>query len=572
MSEMRQVCWHLYHCSDRSCPVYGDHVVGNPDLMMISPDDLESWRTSMEGRVEALGCPYFHSLRTRGRGRRAVDRNLDLFLERALRRSASFQRRLALLDTNSDDAPASLDELSLLGQFSQLIPSLNSIREVSFGLLTVVTAGQGLGFNRAMLFWKDDEGKSINGHCAIGPECDQEAERIWKELAEQEPWLDLRELVLRCLAGRPEDAPLARRIRSVMLADDGSGSRFARALWERQELHGEELEHPGDKAIVEHLDLQHFITLPMIRADRSLGFLLVDNRFSGVSLVPEQVDLLHVLSRFATSILENLILQESLERSLNRSQATADVLAEIRRRVNRAEKLASSGELSAAVAHEIRNPLTAIGGFSRRLQRSDNLSEDDRRTVQVISDEALRLEGILGRLLSSAQREELQVRSISLNDLVNDIGSLLRDRVAEAGIELVSVLADDLPRITLDERRLRQVLLNLVQNAIEAIDGRGEIRIETELDGNWVLLHVADDGAGMPRELQEKVFRAFYTTKDTGTGLGLALARRIIRQHGGELAVESEPGLGTRFSIRLPLDHPALRPRGSGTKSEEQHS
>ncbi len=570
MSEPRQVCWHLYHCRDHSCPVYGDHVVGSPDLMMISPDDLENWRVGMEGRIEALGCPYFHSLRKRGRGRRAVDRNLDLFLERALRRSAAFQRRLALLDAGSENAPASLDELSLLGQFSQLIPSLNSIREVSFGLLTVVTASQGLGFNRAMLFWKDDESMSINGQSAIGPENDQEAERIWKELAEQEPWLDLRELVLRGLSSRPEDAALAGRIRSVTLADDDTGSRFARALWERQELHGEELNHPADRAIVEHLDLQHFITLPMIRAERSLGFLLVDNRFSGVSLVPEQVDLLHVLTRFATSILENLILQESLERSLNRSKAITAVLSEIRRRVNRAEKLATSGELSATVAHEIRNPLTAIGGFSRRLQRSENLSDDDRRTVQVITDEALRLEEILGRLLSSVKREELQVRNASLNDLVNDISSLLRDRVAEAGIALVSELAEDLPRITLDDRRMRQVLLNLVQNAIEAIQGRGEIRLETERDGNWVLLHVADDGVGMDRELQQKVFRAFYTTKDTGTGLGLALARRIVRQHGGELSVESESGLGTRFSIRLPLDHPALRPHGGVAENEEQ--
>ncbi len=570
MSEPRQVCWHLYHCRDHSCPVYGDHVVGSPDLMMISPDDLENWRVGMEGRIEALGCPYFHSLRKRGRGRRAVDRNLDLFLERALRRSAAFQRRLALLDAGSENASASLDELSLLGQFSQLIPSLNSIREVSFGLLTVVTASQGLGFNRAMLFWKDDESMSINGQSAIGPENDQEAERIWKELAEQEPWLDLRELVLRGLSSRPEDAALAGRIRSVTLADDDTGSRFARALWERQELHGEELNHPADRAIVEHLDLQHFITLPMIRAERSLGFLLVDNRFSGVSLVPEQVDLLHVLTRFATSILENLILQESLERSLNRSKAITAVLSEIRRRVNRAEKLATSGELSATVAHEIRNPLTAIGGFSRRLQRSENLSDDDRRTVQVITDEALRLEEILGRLLSSVKREELQVRNASLNDLVNDISSLLRDRVAEAGIALVSELAEDLPRITLDDRRMRQVLLNLVQNAIEAIQGRGEIRLETERDGNWVLLHVADDGVGMDRELQQKVFRAFYTTKDTGTGLGLALARRIVRQHGGELSVESESGLGTRFSIRLPLDHPALRPHGGVAENEEQ--
>ena len=291
--------------------------------------------------------------------------------------------------------------------------------------------------------------------------------------------------------------------------------------------------------MVAELDLEHFVTLPLVRAERSLGFLLVDNRYSGVSLAPERVDVLQVLVRFATGILENLLLHESLERSLARSQASAEVLADIRRRINRAEKLAASGELSAAMAHEIRNPLTAIGGFSRRLLRSGSLAETDRRTVQVIADEALRLEETLGRLLHSAQREELQVRPVDINALVKDIESLLRDRVAEAGIRLRSELEPDLPRLTLDERRIRQVLLNLVQNAIEAIEGRGEIRLETEREDGWLLLHVADDGCGMEPEQQKRIFRAFYSTKDAGTGLGLALSQRVVHQHGGELTVDS---------------------------------
>lgn len=548
----RQVCWELFRCRDRSCPVYGDHIVGSPVLMRVDAAEVAQWRSGLLGPVEALSCQYFRRLRERGRGRRAVDRNLDLFLERALRRAASFQRRLAIYES-SEHTGAQLDELSLLGQFSQLIPNLGSIREVCFALLTVVTAGQGLGFNRAMLFWKDPEEARVGGHCAIGPGDDAEASRIWAELAEQEPWLDLRELVTRGLAGAPEEAPLARRIRELTFAVPEPASRFTRALHELQELHGDELEHPTDRMLVQRLDLQHFVTLPLVRAERSLGFLLVDNRYSGVVLAPERVDVLQVLVRFATGILENLLLRESLERTLARSQASAEVLAEIRRRVNRAEKLAASGELSAAVAHEIRNPLTAIGGFSRRLLRSASLAEVDRRTVQVIADEALRLEETLGRLLHSAQREELQVHPVDLNDLARDIEGLLRDRVAEAGIRLTSEPEPALPRTTLDERRIRQVILNLVQNAIEAIEGRGEIRLETERDEGWLLLHVVDNGCGMDAEQQKRIFRAFYSTKDAGTGLGLAISQRIVRQHGGELSVESSPGLGTRFSLRLPL-------------------
>jgi hypothetical protein len=209
--------------------------------MRVDAAEVQLWRSGQLGPVEALSCQYFRRLRERGRGRRAVDRNLDLFLERALRRAASFQRRLAIYESGGESAQ--LDELSLLGQFSQLIPNLGSIREVCFALLTVVTAGQGLGFNRAMMFWKDPEEGRITGHCAIGPGDDREADRIWRELAEQEPWLDLRELVRRGLAGTPEEAPLAQRLRGLSLSGQEPGSRFTRALYELQELHGEQLGH-----------------------------------------------------------------------------------------------------------------------------------------------------------------------------------------------------------------------------------------------------------------------------------------------------------------------------------------
>ena len=550
LNRAEKVCWELYNCRDRSCPVYGDHIVGNPARMKIELSKIDAWRNVSPGPVEVLGCEYFRHLRHRGRGRRAVDRNIDLFLERALRRSASFQRRLSLLE--GGEAPK-LDELNLLGQFSQLIPTLKTVDEVLFALLTVITAGQGLGFNRAMVFWREEELASIMGRGAIGPLDDQDAQRIWKELAQLEPWLDLRELVGRGRMAEGLIAPLARRLREVRLPEHPGDYMLINSLHDLQELHGSELQHPIDLSVVGHLDLQHFVTLPLSCGEFSLGFIIVDNRFSGVSLAPERVDILQVLCRFAASILENLILSESLERSLSRTQATMEVLGEIRHRVARAEQLAAAGELSAAVAHEIRNPLTAIGGFSRRLLRSEALSERDRSAAGMIADESLRLEEILGRLLSRAQREELQLRATDLNAEIRDLLNLLGERVVEAGISLDYDLDSNLPLIPLDPQGFRQVLLNLVQNSIEAISEKGEIRFRTERDGNWVLVHVEDNGCGMDELLLEKIFRAFYSTKATGSGLGLALSQRIIRRHGGELSAESEPGAGTRFTLRLPL-------------------
>jgi signal transduction histidine kinase len=552
MGKSPDVCWELYRCRDRSCPVYGDRIVGSPERMRVATEDIEAWRSGLFGQVEALSCGYFKRLRDRGRGRRAVDRNLDIFLERALRRLAGYNRRLALIDSS---VPPKLDELNLLGQFSQLVPTLETVDEVCFALLTVITAGQGLGFNRAMLFWREQGQSRIFGRCAIGPRDHQDAARIWNELAEQEPWLDLREMVHRCLrSGEALDSPLARWVREIgfNVEEEKEEFQFARSTHDLLELHGDTLTHPIDVRLARQLDLQHFVSLPLAHNDRSLGFLLVDNRFSGASLPPEQVDLVQVLTRFASSLLQNLLLQASLEVSLTRSEATREVLREIRLRVARAEQLAMSGEMSAAMAHEIRNPLTAIGGFSRRLLRSENLSEADRRTVAVIVEESGRLEEFLGKLMHSAQREELRFRAVDLNEALLDIIALLKDRIAEAGIELVSDFDPDIDRVLLNSGGFRQVMLNLLRNAIEAIAEEGEIRIHTEQEGDWILVQVSDSGVGMEAEQIRQAFRAFYTTKHGGTGLGLAISQRIVRKHGGELSVESKSGEGTCFSVRLP--------------------
>jgi signal transduction histidine kinase len=549
MTAKRRLCWEDYLCRDRSCPVFGDHITGNPERMEVELGAYESWRGGSRGPVEAMSCDYFSNLRQRGRGRRHVDQTLSIFLERALRRSASFQRRLSLFEQG--DLPH-LDELNLLGQFSQFIPIITDTKDVCFALLTVITAGQGLGFNRAMLFWNEEEQDRIYGYMGIGPGSDQEASRIWKELAEQEPWLDLRELVNRGLSRKHGDSPLAQRLVDVSFPSDQTDCRLGASLWEVQELSGDDLTHAVDRAVVDHLDLQHFVTLPLVRGERSLGFLLVDNRFSGMDMAQERIDIVHVLVRFATGILENLLLRQSLERSLSRTQATMKVLADIRGRIGRAEKLAASGELSAAVAHEIRNPLTAIGGFSRRLMKSENLSTRDRETVSVIVEESQRLEEILGRLLDTAQREEIRFRQSDINAEIARVISLIGDKIAGAGIDLSSQLTDGLPQIPLNTRHFSQVMLNLVQNAIEAIDGEGTIQVRTEEEPEWVLVHVTDSGCGMAEDECRKIFKAFYTTKSAGSGLGLSHSQRVIRMHGGELSVESKVGRGTCFTIRLP--------------------
>ena len=235
-------------------------------------------------------------------------------------------------------------------------------------------------------------------------------------------------------------------------------------------------------------------------------------------------------------------------------------LVESRVTIERQEKLASLGVLAAGVAHEIRNPLTAIKArlFTLRKAVRDrfNAVED----ANVIEREINRLERIVRDVLQFARPAEPQREAISAVALLHETRDLMRSQLEKSNIELT---VEDSTEITIhaDQNQLKQVLLNLIRNAAESIDERGKIvtRACTErisLAGrptNVAVLEVKDNGKGISPEVEKRLFDPFYTTKAAGTGLGLSIAARIIEQHGGALRYKTEIGCGTTFGIVLPL-------------------
>jgi signal transduction histidine kinase len=235
-------------------------------------------------------------------------------------------------------------------------------------------------------------------------------------------------------------------------------------------------------------------------------------------------------------------------------------LVESRVTIERQEKLASLGVLAAGVAHEIRNPLTAIKArlFTLRKAVRDrfNAVED----ANVIEREINRLERIVRDVLQFARPAEPQREAISAVALLHETRDLMRSQLEKSNIELT---VEDSTEITIhgDQNQLKQVLLNLIRNAAESIDERGKIvtRVCTErisLAGrptNVAVLEVKDNGKGISPEVEKRLFDPFYTTKAAGTGLGLSIAARIIEQHGGALRYKTEIGCGTTFGIVLPL-------------------
>lgn len=222
----------------------------------------------------------------------------------------------------------------------------------------------------------------------------------------------------------------------------------------------------------------------------------------------------------------------------------------------RGERLATVGNLAAAVAHEIRNPLSAISMGLQRLRAEFEPAERDeyRRMVDLVQGEVRRLNAIVEEFLSLARPIQLKPEPIALAALLDEVRRLVEPQAGSAGIVVEQAIPGALPDLRADRDRIKQVLLNLVLNAIEAMPSGGRLTLGAAASGAALTLTVSDTGGGIPAELLRRVFEPYVTTKTRGLGLGLAIARRIVEAHGGRIEAESEAGQGTRFRITLPRD------------------
>ena len=227
--------------------------------------------------------------------------------------------------------------------------------------------------------------------------------------------------------------------------------------------------------------------------------------------------------------------------------------------IERHEKLASLGTLAAGVAHEIRNPLTAINVRVHSLKRNLVSGSSEQEDAVVIDNEIKRLEGIVQAFLQFARPAEPKFVTVSADSLFVRVRALLGGQLEKSAIQLSLESPPDL-WVRVDPQQIEQVLINLVQNAAESIEHAGVVRLRARKDtarlggqsGPVVVLEVSDTGKGIPPEVQKRLFDPFFTTKEEGTGLGLSIAMRIVEQQGGALQYTTRAGRGTTFSLLLP--------------------
>ncbi len=214
--------------------------------------------------------------------------------------------------------------------------------------------------------------------------------------------------------------------------------------------------------------------------------------------------------------------------------------------------------LAGALAHEIKNPLSTISLNMELLAEDFGGGESPRerralRKVDVVQRECQRLQDLLDDFLNFAKVRRLKLQPSELSGQVKEVLDFFRPKAAEAGIEVVDYLAADLPTVLLDREAFRGALLNLVLNAEQAMPEGGQLVVRTYGTADGVALDLIDTGCGMDQKTQSQVFEAFFSTRSSGSGLGLPTARKIVEAHGGRITLQSEPGRGTQFTVKLPV-------------------
>lgn len=287
--------------------------------------------------------------------------------------------------------------------------------------------------------------------------------------------------------------------------------------------------------------LTYFIQRPMIELQEKIAQVADGDLYATVRFAKRE-DEIGDLGRDFNRMVTNLRESRSEIEHLHRTQ------------MSRAEHLATLGELATGLAHEIRNPLAGIAGVIEIAARDLPVTSPAREVIKDIRLEISQINRIIGDLLQTARPHPPDFRRSDLNVTVEHAVMLARQQALSKPIEIVLTKNPDLPEVEHDSDQVHQVLLNLLLNSLQAIEGSGKITVNLDTRDDQVVVTVADTGRGISPEQLPNIFRPFYTTKGNGTGLGLSLARRIVEDHKGRIQVSSTVGKGTIFTVLLPIE------------------
>lgn len=435
-----------------------------------------------------------------------------------------------------------LQDISLLYRISQLLHSTQATDDLMHLILSLLVHPQGGAFQRAMLFMVNERSNNLQGILGVT------RETAGLLLPEGLPAENQQLLISSAAMNAQQQTEFSRQVMQLRLPLDDSHSCMARVVREQKSILIERPLRPADK-FSQRIRLRDHACIPLIARQQVLCVLAIDNFGTQEKITDQRLRFLELFAAQASIALDNAQLVHNIE-------SAHQNLRETQERLLQREKMATIGEMSASVAHELRNPLVSVGGFARRLCNKLQPESREFQYATIIHEETERLEKMLNKILSFSRQNELVPTSFNLSQVLKQALLIEGEKLSKAGITLITEMADNLPPLQGDPEQIEQVLINLISNARQATlrDGQLTLRLtEAHLRGDKaVRIEIQDTGEGIPPEMLRNIFTPFFTTRKQGTGLGLSICHRIIEHHQGELKAANHQN-GAIFSITLPL-------------------
>jgi signal transduction histidine kinase len=425
--------------------------------------------------------------------------------------------------------PETPKELVILSIIAQSFFQPFSLEDNLLVILTALTAGSGIGFNRAMLFLND--GMILKATTWLGPRSPEEAEAIWTMLSS--PGIGYAEIVaynrdlvtkmVKDIQPRLKSLVYDLESRTLPLPAAAAANKEIVVVTEAQN------EPVVDSNFIKFIQVDSFLCLPLVAQDEILGEIVVDKGITHAPIEAKDIE----LARLCALLAGNYIYTTNLYK-----------------KVVEMEKMAALGEMAAFVSHQLRNPIVAIGGFTKQILSSPCQPDRCRRNLNIIQEQVKHLEDIIYKLshflkITIRELQPVDVRPILLNLVERP------DIKLKAARKTISLkINENLPLIQCDPIYFEEAVVNLLDNALDVTPEGGKVYLRARpYNDKYVLIIIKDSGPGLDEKSRDKLFSPFYTTKENGTGLGLLFVKRIIDTCNGKLEVQSKPGRGTMFKL-----------------------
>jgi len=461
------------------------------------------------------------------------------------------------------------------------------VDEILQAVLVGITANEGLRFNRAFLAMFDDESHYLLGRLGIGPNGRDDAGRIWAELQNKSmsfmdivhefrgsfnkensqvnrivqtlkiPVADQENILIKAARERRSilvsrkngSVPISMERRSLTETHEGPG--WPKAV-ERREGEGKEpLAVPKD--LIGLFDIDEFVVVPLFSSSRPFGVIIADNYITGEPITADVLNSLELFASQASLAIEQSHLYQDQAKKIAELEALTEELDKSKNLLVEFERFSALGQMAAQLVHSIRNPITSIGGMARILTRK-SATEEQKRFLEVISKETSRLDKILGDLSSfTDQLEEVNLEPLDLCELLRKTLILVQPEMTRQEIVWDLDGVEDAIKIKADRKQMRQMFLQLVKNAIEAMTDGGRLDVSISRDEGWVMVAVRDTGVGMPEDSLDKAKDPFFTTKTYGTGMGLNMVENVLKTYGGHFELNRRDSGGLEVLVKLPV-------------------